>query len=129
MGIKKKKSVKKKSKSLVDNVFPVGINFSPSKSFANAKKKVSNFYSDYKKNREIEKIKFEKREKIEKKRREVQERKRAKQERLNKLRDEKRKILAQQKMISDNEKQVRKNEEKRRKIEAKRIKIEQHVIY
>ena len=92
-----KRKKKKINAKIIENLIPKDLNLSPIKVLSNTKKKVTNFYSEFKKVREREKIKSEKKRIIEKKRQELQEIKRVKKEKLDKLREEKRKILLQQK--------------------------------
>ena len=59
-----KKNKKKINPKLIKNIIPKDFDLSPIKVFSNTRKKLTNFYSKFKKVREIEKIKSEKREKI-----------------------------------------------------------------
>ena len=62
------KSKKKKINSkIIENIIPKNLNLSPINVLSNTKKKVSNFYSEFKKVREREKIKSEKKKKKKKK--------------------------------------------------------------
>ena len=93
---KKKKSLGSKLNKLISKPLDV-INLKdlPSKSLLNAKKSVSDFYDNYKKIKEREKIKKEKQRKIEEKRELDREKKQLKKDRILKLKEEKKQIIAQ----------------------------------
>ena len=110
-----KSSIKKIRRFKKENLDLSKIN--PVDAINSTKNKILNFYNDIKKNREKEKIRLQKKRKLDEKKELQNKKKEAQRERLEKIRQEKREILAQKKLIIENEKQVRKNEEKRRKIE------------
>ena len=128
--LKNKSSKKKQVLSMIDskkfdlNKFKVPNIIS----IEGTKKKIGNFYSNFKKRRELEKKRAEKNRKLETKREIQRQKKEAQRDKLNKLKEEKLKILAQQRLVIENEKQVKRNEERRQKVEAKRLKIEQQKI-
>jgi hypothetical protein len=63
--MKRKKN--KINTKIIENIIPKNLNLSPIQVLSNTKKKVTNFYSEFKKVREREKIKSEKKRIIEKK--------------------------------------------------------------
>ena len=75
-----KRKKKKINTKIIKNIIPKNLNISPIKVLSNTKKKVRNFNSEFKKVREREKIKSEKKRIEEKKRQEIQEIKREKKE-------------------------------------------------
>ena len=119
----KKKS--KDNKSIKLDVFPKidlhKMKLSKIISLEGTKKKIGNFYSNYKKEKEREEIRAEKNRKLDEKRELLRQKKQEQKERLDKLKEEKRQIIAQRKLVTDNEKQVRKNEEKKRHVLFKTI--------
>ena len=82
----------------------------PTDIIIDTKEKITNFYYKFKKDRERQRIKLEKKRKLDEKKEIQKQKKQAQKERLDKLREEKRQIVAQKKLILDNEKQVRKKE-------------------
>ena len=62
-----KRKKKKINTKIIENIIPKDLNLSPIKVLSNTKKKVANFYSEFKKVREREKIKLDKRKQVEKK--------------------------------------------------------------
>ena len=67
--MKRKKN--KINTKIIENIIPKNLNLSPIQVLSNTKKKVTNFYSEFKKVREREKIKSEKKRIIEKKKQEL----------------------------------------------------------
>ena len=114
-----KKSKRRLSTEIIKTLNPIKgdldkLKVNPFNAIDGAKNKLSNLYTNFKKDREKEKIRLEKKRYQEEKK-ELKNKKREEQkERLNKIREEKKQILAQKKLIIDNEKQVKKNEEKRK---------------
>ena len=84
---------KNKKKKLLSNPFEI----SPINFLSDTKKKFDYFYTNLKKTREKEKIKLEKKMKIEKIKEERNEEKRIKKEKLDKIREEKNKFKLKRK--------------------------------
>ena len=93
-----------------------------------AKKSINKFYQDYKKIKEREDIKREKKIELDKQKIIQEEKKLIQKEKIQQEKDERLKIAQKEKLIKDNEKLIAKNEEKRKKVELKRLKIEQRKI-
>ena len=112
-----KKIVKKKNKSFknIQSLIPGKIKLNKIKTnpldiIEKTKKKLGNFYSNLKKDREKEEKRLEKKRKYEEKQELQRQKKQAQKEKLDQIREEKKQILAQKKLILDNEKQIIKNE-------------------
>ncbi len=76
----------------------------PVKILQNTKKKFGSAYTKFQKDREKEKIRLEKKRKLDEKKEEKKLKRQAQKEKLDKIKEEKRQILAQQKLIIENEK-------------------------
>ena len=97
-----KKKGKKISVKKIKTFNPKNLNINisklnPANAIDGAKIKISNFYSNLKKNREKEKIRLEKKRKLDEKKELQNKKKEAQKERLEKLRQEKKEILTQKK--------------------------------
>ena len=93
-----------------------------------AKKSINKFYQDYKKIKEREESKKEKKIEFEKQKLIKEEKKLIQKQKIQEKKYEKKQIALKQKLIKDNEKLIARNEEKRKKVELKRLKIEQRKI-
>ena len=95
---KKNKNNLTKIKNLVKKNLKIEpLDIDPTKIIKNTQSKIGSLYTNFKKEREKEKIKLEKRRKLEEKKDELRERKLAQKERLDKIREEKKQILIQKK--------------------------------
>ena len=100
---KKKKENLKGFKSLIEEkLIKKKIEIIPKDLVKNTRNTITNFYEDYKKNKEREKIKLEKQKKLNEKKQLLKEKRDAQREKLNKIREEKRQIQLQRKLIIDN---------------------------
>ena len=98
----KKKNLKDLKSSLGINLTKKKIEIFPTNLLKNSKNKITNFFEDYKKNKEKEKIKQEKQRKINEKKQLLKEKKDAQKEKLNKIKEEKRQIQIQRKLDVEN---------------------------
>ena len=113
---KKNKPIKSLQSIVSKNLNLPKIKVNPAQVIEETKNKIGNLYVNFKKDRQKEKIKAEKKRKLDEKKELLREKRQAQKDKLNQIREEKRQIITQQKLLVENEKQVRKNEEKRKKI-------------
>ena len=95
-----KKNRKKVGIKNINSFIPKNLNLNklkvnPVNAFEGAKNKISNFYNNLKKEKEKEKIRLEKKRKLDEKKDLIRKKKQAEKERLDKIKEEKKQILAQ----------------------------------